>query len=330
MDTNTSTTAPTQAIVSEQPNRFLQDVISGLSSFPKSLNSKYFYDAAGDKLFQQIMKCPEYYLTRCEMEILRQQNEEIIGSVSKYISDFDVVELGAGDATKSVHLLEAVRAAGVEFTYYPVDISLNIIQDLEKRLPQQLPGFQVHGLHGEYLEMLQQATALSDRNKLVLFMGGNIGNFDPRAAVQFCRDLRKSLRPGDLLLIGFDLKKHPQVILNAYNDKQGFTRDFNLNLLHRINRELHADFDPMLFHHYASYDPISGSCKSYLVSVEKQQVSIGDEACIEFERDECIYMEISQKYAPEEILRLANSAGFEPVGSFLDSSSCFADCLWKA
>jgi dimethylhistidine N-methyltransferase len=327
MPTSTLTTPCTSA--PDLQLRFLQDVIESLSSSPKYLDPKYFYDAAGDKLFQQIMQCPEYYPTRCEMEIIHQQREEIIGSACKYLPSFDVVELGAGDATKSVHLLEAIMQTGMDFTYYPVDISCNIISELEQRLPQQLPGLKVHGLNGEYLEMLHQASELSERNKLVLFMGANIGNFDVKGAQQFCRQLRKVLRPGDLLLTGFDLKKHPKVILDAYNDRQGFTRDFNLNLLHRINRELDADFDPMLFHHYPTYDPFTGECKSYLVSLEKQQVSIGKEAVIEFERDECIYMEISQKYSPEEIQRLAYVSGFVPVGSFLDASGCFADCLWR-
>lgn len=330
MSINTLTTAASGTIITDHRHQFLTDVIEGLSSTPKYLNSKYFYDEQGDKLFQQIMHCPEYYPTRCEMEIIRQQREEIVGSVLKYLPEFDVVELGAGDASKSVHLLKTIQAISSEFTYYPVDISWNIIQDLEQRLPEELPGIKIQGLHGEYLEMLEQTCSLSHRNKLVLFMGGNIGNFDARTAVNFCRQLRRTMRPGDLLLTGFDLKKHPQVILDAYNDKQGYTRDFNINLLHRINRELDADFDTMLFHHYPTYDPATGACKSYLVSLEKQKVCIGKEACINFEKDECIFMEIAQKYAPDEIQRLAYTAGFAPVGSFLDASGCFADCLWRA
>ncbi|RXK86133.1 L-histidine N(alpha)-methyltransferase [Filimonas effusa] len=329
MHTTTLSTAANGAIITDHRHQFLTDVIEGLSSSPKCLHSKYFYDEQGDKLFQQIMQCPEYYPTRCEMEIIRQQREEIIGSVLKYLPQFDVVELGAGDASKSIHLLQTVCNTLPDFTYYPIDISWNIIQDLEKRLPEALPGLRIHGLHGEYLEMLQQTTELSHRNKLVLFMGGNIGNFDARTAVNFCRELRRTMRPGDLLLIGFDLKKHPQVILDAYNDKQGLTRDFNINLLHRINRELDADFDPMLFHHYPTYDPATGACKSYLVSLEKQKVCIGKEATITFEKDECIFMEVAQKYSPEEIQRLAFTAGFSPVGSFVDASGCFADCLWR-
>lgn len=310
-------------------NQFLHDVVDGLTSSPKHLDAKYFYDANGDKLFQQIMQCPEYYPTRCEMEILQQQRREITGAVNALLKRYDVVELGAGDATKSVHLLQEMMNAGVDFTYYPVDISGNVIENLEKQLPVALPGLQVKGLQGEYMRMLHHASGLSEKNKLVLFMGANIGNFDTREALQFCRQLRRQLQPGDLLMIGFDLKKHPSVILDAYNDSQGITRAFNLNLLHRINRELGADFKPRLFDHYACYDPATGACKSYLVSLARQKVHIDNAAVIEFERDECIYMEISQKYTPAEIQQLAYAAGFTPVADFRDSRNWFADCLWK-
>jgi len=137
------------------------------------------------------------------------------------------------------------------------------------------------------------------------------------------------LKEGDLLMIGFDLKKHPSVILDAYSDSQGITRAFNLNLLHRINRELDADFKLRLFDHYACYDPATGACKSYLVSLAHQKVRIGNTVTVEFAKDECIYMEISQKYTPEEIQQLAFSAGFTPVADFRDTKNWFADCLWK-
>lgn len=330
MQTNTllAQQAGTQ-VLTVQHNQFLQDVIEGLTAKPKRLDSKYFYDANGDKLFQQIMQCPEYYPTRCEMEILQQQRSAIVHTISTLLPSYDVVELGAGDATKSIHLLQEMVQADSRFTYYPVDISGNIISELEHRLPLEVPGLQVKGLHGEYMRMLHQASELSEKNKLVLFMGANIGNFDARQALNFCRQLKRQLHKGDLLMIGFDLKKHPAVVLDAYNDSQGITRAFNLNLLHRINRELDADFKLRLFDHYASYDPATGACKSYLVSLANQKVRIGSAAAIEFERDECIYMEVSQKYTPAEIQQLAFAAGFTPVADFRDTKNWFADCLWK-
>jgi L-histidine N-alpha-methyltransferase len=307
---------------------FYTEVLQGLSASPKYLDSKYFYDAHGDLLFQQIMHCPEYYLTNCEMEILTQQTDAIVDALKTHTNGFDIVELGAGDATKSFHLLEQLLQAGIHYTYFPIDISENVITTLAQQLPQKLPQLQMHGLRGEYFDMLQEASELSGRNKVVLFMGANIGNFTIETAREFCMQLRTYLQPGDLLLTGFDLKKNPQQILNAYNDKQGITKAFNLNLLQRINRELGADFNSYNFDHYPTYDPLTGACKSYLVSLVKQQVHIGEET-IDFKENEIIYMEISQKYSLEETDRLAAVTGFTPIDQFLDKKGWFVDCLWK-
>lgn len=329
---NTSTTialCPSQVKRKQVTAQFYRDVAAGLSARPKRLDSKYFYDAAGDRLFQQIMQCPEYYPTRCEMEIITQQNRQIVQCIREHLPAFDVVELGAGDATKSIHLLRRLLDEGLQYTYYPVDISRNVIDQLEQALPARLPGLQVQGLNGEYMDMLQEAAARSHRNKLVLFMGGNIGNFTPEEALAFCRSIREHLQPGDLLLTGFDLKKHPQLVLDAYNDRQGLTRAFNLNLLHRINRELDADFRPEQFDHFPVYDPVTGACKSYLVSKQQQEVHIGRHISIGFEANEPIYMEISQKYSLHETEQMARAAGFTPVQCFLDQQQWFADCLWK-
>lgn len=311
-----------------QASAFYQDVIRGLTGMPKQLDSKYFYDAEGDRLFQEIMRCKEYYLTDCEMEIMQEQAAAIAEALSSQMAHFDLVELGPGDATKSIHLLRQLLKTGASFTYYPIDISANVITELEKELPAKLPDLQLQGMNGEYFDMLQQVTAQSRRPKVLLFMGANIGNFTPAGAKKFCRNLYHSMHPGDLLLVGFDLKKHPQVILSAYNDSAGITREFNLNLLRRINRELHADFDVSLFEHYPVYDPGTGACKSYLVSLQEQVVHIG-EVEVRFDLYEPVYMEISQKYSHEDIALLATQTGFEPVTEFRDHRQWFADCLWK-
>lgn len=308
---------------------FYQEVIKGLSAPQKYLDSKYFYDAEGDRLFQQIMQCHEYYLTGCEMEILSSRSAEIAAALALQAHTFDVVELGAGDATKSIHLLRQLLANGTDFTYFPIDISANVIQNLEQQLPAMLPDLRMKGLNGEYFDMLQQANTYSHKKKVVLFMGGNIGNFNTAAAHDFCHELRDYLMPGDLLLTGFDLKKNPQVILRAYNDDAGITRAFNFNLLTRINRELGADFDIHKFEHYPTYDPGTGACKSYLISLEKQQVKIGQDTIISFEAYEPLYMEISQKYTLEETDQLALETGFQPVARFFDNRKWFVDTLWK-
>jgi L-histidine Nalpha-methyltransferase len=306
---------------------FFQDVIRGLSAKNKYLEAKYFYDAEGDRLFQEIMRCHEYYPTNCEMEILQEQSAAICQTILSHTSRFDVVELGAGDATKSIHLLRELLQTGKDFTYYPVDISGNVISQLEQSLPAQLPSLKVQGLHGEYFDMLQEANVLSGRNKVVLCMGGNIGNFTPAEARKFCRQLRNVLQPGDLMMIGFDLKKHPQIILDAYNDSAGITRAFNLNLLQRINRELGGNFDVNKFDHFPTYDPGTGACKSYLVSLEEQDVQIGAQT-FHFGLHESIYMEISQKFDLESTAQLAAQSGFETVAHFFDRKKWFTDSMW--
>jgi dimethylhistidine N-methyltransferase len=310
-----------------QQEIFQQDVIRGLSTKNKYLDAKYFYDAEGDRLFQEIMHCHEYYLTDCEMEILQQQSAAICKTILAYTRRFDIVELGAGDATKSIHLLQELSRTNIDFTYYPVDISGNVIALLEKTLPTHLPELKIHGLHGEYFDMLQQARILSSKNKVVLCMGGNIGNFTPAEARKFCAQLRHYLQPGDIVITGFDLKKHPQIILDAYNDTAGITRNFNLNLLQRINRELGGNFDLTKFGHFPTYDPGTGACKSYLISLDEQDVQIGTYT-FHFDLHECLYMEISQKYDLESASQLGIQSGFKTVANFFDSKRWFTDSMW--
>lgn len=307
---------------------FLKEVLQDLSRSPKSLNAKYFYDQKGDKLFQQIMNCPEYYPTKCEMEIFTERASELALTLRNGFEEFDLVEMGAGDATKSIYLLKALSDLKATFTYMPIDISSGMISHLEQSLPQQVKGLDVQGLNGEYFEMLEKAGQLSSRRKVVLMLGGNLGNETPENAALFCRKLRATLQQGDLVLMGFDLKKNPHTILAAYNDAAGYTRDFNLNLLQRINTELGGNFDVSSFEHYPSYDPATGACKSYLISKIPQQVMISGNT-FTFEQDEFIDMEISQKYTPEQTAEMAAATGFTPVAEFYDHKKWFVDTVWK-
>ena len=308
--------------------QFLEDTLQGLSTHPKQMHSKYFYDEAGDLLFQRIMNMPEYYLTDAEMEIMQLQANDIAATITLDGSAFDLIELGAGDATKSIHLLSALINNKVDFKYFPIDISEHVISELDLNLPKELPTLDFEGLNGDYFEMLQKATEISDRRKVVLFMGANIGNMSVEEAVKFCESLKKLLAPQDMLVIGFDLKKNPKKILDAYNDKTGITREFNLNLLKRINRELNGNFNIEAFEHYASYNPETGECKSYLISLQNQSVQIGD-SVFQFEQDEFILMEISQKYSIPEIESLALQSGFKVKGYFSDKQRYFVDALWS-
>ncbi len=242
--------------------------------------------------------------------------------------EFDIVELGAGDGLKSTYLLKELINQEVSFTYFPIDISSNVIQWLQTELPKRLPGLQMQGLNGEYFNMLEKAKTLSNKIKVVLFMGSNIGNIPIEKAPAFCQSLREHLLTDDLVLVGFDLIKNPQLILDAYNDKQGYTKEFNLNLLQRINEDLGADFILDQFQHYPTYDPQTGACKSFLISLQDQDVHIANNR-FHFYEHEPVHMEISQKFIPEQTDTLAKQSGFIPVAHFYDSKKWFLDALWQ-
>ncbi|MCE4067007.1 L-histidine N(alpha)-methyltransferase [Chryseobacterium gleum] len=307
---------------------FRSDILNGLQSTPKKLSSKYFYDKTGDHLFQKIMAMPTYYLTRCELDIFKNKTDELIALLIPGTESFDLIELGAGDAMKSTYLLERLVSKGVDFTYMPIDISGNILSILQEKLSNRLPEMKITCLEGDYFEMLQKAAALSNRRKVVLFLGSNIGNMPLEEAEDFCVHLNKSLSSKDRVLVGFDLKKNPHTILNAYNDEEGITAAFNLNLLSRINNELGGNFDLKQFQHYQTYDPVSGACRSFLVSLISQQVTIGNTR-ISFEENELIDMEISQKFSPEKIRELGEKSGFSITGEIRDSKKWFVDVIWQ-
>jgi dimethylhistidine N-methyltransferase len=273
------------------------------------------------------MAMPEYYLTNCEMDIFQNKTSELAKIILETDQTFDLIELGAGDGTKSAFLLQHLLDQKADFNYMPIDISAHILSVLNNKLKADLPELTITCLEGEYFKMLEKATELSSRRKVVLFLGSNIGNMEKEEALSFCRDLNSYLSSGDIVLMGFDLKKNPQVILDAYNDKTGITAAFNLNLLTRINRELNADFVVEKFEHYQTYDPLSGACRSYLISLENQIVTIDGQSII-FDKDESVYMELSQKYSLSESEELADNSGFETINHIMDSKAWFADVAW--
>jgi len=309
-------------------NDFFNDVWRGLNATPKYLQSKYFYDEEGDEIFREIMNSPEYYLTRCELEIFSKQTSGLTAAIVDNFNDFDLVELGAGDCMKSIYLLRYLMQQRLQFTYYPIDISKNVISQLNEKLPAELPGIAIHGLNGEYFDMLEKAKEISKKRKVIMFLGSSIGNIPFDSTAGFLAELKKHISPGDLVLIGFDLKKDPAIILPAYNDKGGITRRFNLNLLKRINKDLDADFDISRFKHSPEYNEATGACKSYLESLDKQRVRIGEEGWIHFDEGEKIFMEISQKYTIEQVESLAVTAGFKQLQHFTDSKGWFLDTVW--
>ena len=309
---------------------FSQDVLKGLTSYPKYLSSKYFYDAKGDKLFQQIMHLPEYYLTRCEFEILKKYRQELLEYFSASAPDgFDLIELGAGDGTKTKLLLQHFVEEATVFKYHPVDISQTVLDELTGSLKKEIPMLQVDAIPKEYFEAIKSINnSNGTKKKVVLFLGSNIGNFGGDSVHPFLKQLSDALASGDMVLTGMDLKKDPHIIHQAYDDKEGVTRAFNINLLDRINRELHGDFNKENFMHYAVYDPQTGMAQSYLVSTKDQQVKILDKL-IQFTAWETIHMEISQKFDMDMIKSMADRAGFKIIGNFFDDQNYFVNSLWR-
>lgn len=308
---------------------FAQDVLLGLSAEPKSLPSKYFYDAKGDKLFQQIMAMPEYYLTRKEFEILEHQHAKILKTILSFEKPFNLVELGAGDGLKTKILLRFLTKLGVPFEYFPIDFSGSVLLELKESLASEFPDLKVTTIEDTYRGSLLKRSWDNGNPSLILFLGGNIGNFPMEEAYDVLDHLRLGTEKGDEVLLGFDLKKNPQMILDAYHDQGGVTREFNLNLLRRMNRELGANFDIDSFVHWPSYNPVDGECRSHLVSLREQKVFFEAlDQSFKFEAFEPIFTEISKKYSLSEIAKLAKRSGFKSKAIFTDTEQFFADVLW--
>ncbi len=313
-----------------QISAFAEDVLHGLRQTPKRIAPKYFYDDEGSRIFRQIMQLPEYYPTRCEYQILEQHKEDVLRAVAGSGRAFDLIELGAGDGLKTKVLLRHFLAQATAFSYVPIDISAQALHDLCDGLNRELPALHLQPIEDEYFAALGNLRQDISTPKVILFLGSNIGNFTKAEALDFLNRLRGKMNPGDWLLVGFDLKKHPAVILNAYNDASGVTKAFNINLLRRINRELDADFDLSRFDHYPLYNPETGEARSYLVSQVRQSVRIGGlDATFDFAEGEVIHTEISRKYTIAEMEDLARNAGFQVFDTFTDEKKYFADVLLR-
>ncbi|MEQ1606228.1 MAG: L-histidine N(alpha)-methyltransferase [Pyrinomonadaceae bacterium] len=316
--------------MSAELDQFATDVLNGLSSTPKELSSKYFYDDEGTRLFQEIMKLPEYYLTGCEHEIFLTQADAIYHSFANGGGGFDLIELGAGDGTKTAVLIEHFLEQTDDISYSPIDISQEALDALTTKFQAEFPNLKMSALNGDYFKIVESLKVENGRRNVLLFLGSNIGNFSRDQAVDFFRSLRGVMSDGDLLFIGFDLQKDPHVIVPAYDDAAGVTAAFNLNLLKRINRELGGNFDIDKFTHYANYGPVAGSARSFLISREKQSVHISAlNKTFEFDQWEAVFMEISQKYSLRMIAEIAAESGFEIKENFFDRRRYYCDSLWK-
>lgn len=304
-------------------------VANGLTKYPKQLPSWLFYDKKGDAIFQSIMRMPEYYPTRCEFDIFNEHKESIRREFTTDGSPFSLIELGAGDARKTEILLKHFVDQKTDFQYYPTDISPNVLEILTDRLGQSLPELIIIPIPGKHEEVLL-TTATEVQRKVYLFVGANIGNYTFAEAGKLVRQIAAAMNPNDQLLLGIDLKKDPRIIQAAYDDPHGITRQFNLNLLHRLNREIGAQFIVDQFEHMPIYDPQQGAAKSYLISLVEQSVYIaGCDITVHFKPWETIHTEVSLKYDTGKIQELADYAGLEIVTNFTDSQNFFTDVLLR-
>jgi dimethylhistidine N-methyltransferase len=282
---------------------FLRDVICGLQSRPKHLPCKYFYDRRGSELFDRICQLDEYYLTRAELALMDQFAPEMGAQIGAGVM---LVEYGSGSSVKTRYLLDGLPDA---VAYVPVDISGDHLQQTARELARDYPRIEILPVCADFTrDFALPRSRRPASHAAVYFPGSTIGNFMPGEAVALLRRITRLCGTGGGLLIGIDLKKDTSTIEAAYNDRLGVTAEFNLNLLHRINRELGADIDVDRFFHQARYDAERGRVEMYLISRQAQTVSLGGET-IEFEPGETICTEHSHKYTIDEFAAVAAAAG---------------------
>lgn len=307
---------------------FSQDIREGLSSAPKHLFPKYLYDELGSRLFEAICEVDEYYLTRAEDEILKTHADEIVSGIP---SCDTMIELGSGSAEKTRAIIDAFMRQREELLFIPVDISASALAESSHALLDSYPKLRINAYAADYFQALDALPPLGPNPVLVLFLGSNIGNFEPDEARNFLRTIRRVLRPEDVLLLGVDLKKDPQTLEAAYNDSLGVTRAFIVNELGRINRELNANFDLWAFGLRSFYNAQAGRVEVYLESLRAQSVEIRElNMSIHLEAGERIYVESACKYDLEDLRRLGKETGFDLEQTWLDKQKRFSSNLFRA
>jgi dimethylhistidine N-methyltransferase len=313
--------AQTRAALRYQPveteSSFARDVIAGLTARPKRLSPKYFYDQAGARLFEDITALPEYYLTRCELALLRERAAEIARFFPPRSA---LVEFGSG-SSKKVRILLA--AAPTIAAYVPVDISLEMLVQEAEELRRDYPNLAVLPVEADFTQPFSLPAAVAEMAHTGFFPGSTIGNFEPHEACAFLRHAGRMLGRGATLIIGVDLVKDANILNAAYDDAAGVTAKFNLNLLARINRELGANFDLASFSHHAFYNSERHRVEMHLASRKRQKVRVAGRT-IEFRAGETIHTENSYKYTLESFAALARGSGWRPVAAWTDAGGNFS------
>lgn len=312
--------APALKFIDLQPDlgHFLDDVLAGLAASPKSLSPKYFYDARGSELFEAICELPEYYPTRTELALMREHAPDMAARLGR---DSLLIEFGSGAGVKTESLLHALQPAA----YVPVEISAEALRASTARLAAGFPGLSIVAVCADYMQPLDipGLDRIKASRRIIYFPGSTIGNLTPEEALLFLTRARGLAGAGGAMLIGVDLKKDPQQLHAAYNDAQGVTAEFNLNLLRRINRELAADFDLHQFRHVAFYNAAAGRIEMHLESLRAQIVTVSGRG-FAFGAGERLHTENSCKYSVEEFRRLAQAAGFLPTQVWVDAGRLFS------
>jgi dimethylhistidine N-methyltransferase len=313
----------------DRSSRFARDVYDGLTAAQKFVPAEYFYDAVGSALFEAITHLPEYGLTRAEERILRSHSVELANRVTPVNA---VMELGSGSGWKTQHILASIAKQQSQVAYFAIDVSASALSACCDHL-NRLRGVKASGVEASYLEGLASARAQisSEGRVLLLFLGSTIGNFADDQMFAFLRRLRKELRAGDAFLMGADLVKPSNQLLNAYDDAAGVTSAFNLNLLARINRELNGNFDLKKFRHEARWVKEKSRVEMHLVSRERQTVNVDAADCrVSFAVGESIWTESSRKFTLIELDRAAAECGFKCAQRWVDEEWPFAELLWIA
>jgi len=303
---------------SHETELFAADVVAGLTATPKRIPPKYFYDCEGSRLFEEITRQPEYYLTRAEMEILRDRRTEI----AALIPDGAVlVEFGSGAATKAKILLEATVAK--IFAYIPVDISGEFLAQEAGELRRDFPTLTVAPVVADFMQPFDLPQIAADKPRVGFFPGSTIGNLEPHDAAAFLRHAGTLLGHNALMIVGVDLVKDPDILNAAYNDKAGVTEAFNLNLLSRMNRELAADFQCENFEHHAFYNRERRRIEMHLASLKRQKVRVAGQV-IDFRAGDTIHTENSYKYTPGSFSALVRGSRWMPLQIWTDTDSLFS------
>ncbi|HSN68884.1 MAG TPA: L-histidine N(alpha)-methyltransferase [Thermoanaerobaculia bacterium] len=311
--------SPAARLIDMRPDvgNFKDDVLRGLVASSKRIPPKYFYDDRGSALFDRITRLPEYYPTRTEIAILEEHAGEIAALLGRR---WELIELGSGASRKVRILLDAATGAG---TYVAIDISREALWMASNQVARAYPHVRVVAVCADYTQPLALARQDPLARRVVFFPGSTIGNFEPEQAVAFMRNVRKSLRPGDLFIVGADLQKAPSILHAAYNDSEGVTARFNRNLLDRMNRELGATFDPRQFEHVAFYDVREGRIEMHLRSLRDQTVRVAGVE-VAFRAKETIHTENSYKYTRDGFRSLAEQAGFRARDVWTDEGKLFS------